>query len=262
MAQIFGDQGQVAELPLDRGEERGAGAGPPVPALGRRIPLRDGPVGDVAAEVVDAAEIDELERPPETFAPPVEAGRAVDGPVVQRVAPTLAGRAERVGRRAGDLAVREQLRPAVEIGALVGDVDRQVADQADAALGRVGAQLPPLPLEAHLVGERLPAGKLGPAAGPEGMARHEVFHLAGCDPRLRPGQELPGRREGRRRPVWRAELVGWPERQDLPPRLAGRLEPVDETVRIAVQLPGRERGRMQEDACRARELHVLILPHQ
>src|SRR5439155_1574547 len=83
---------------------------------------------------------------------------------------TLAGRAERVGRRAGDLAVREQLRPAVEIGALVGDVDGQVADQADAALGRVGAQLPPLPLEAHLVGERLPAGELGPAAGPEGMA--------------------------------------------------------------------------------------------
>ena len=238
------------------------GPRPPASALRRRVPRRNRPVGDEAAEVVDAGEVDELEGAPEPLAPPVEAGRAVDRPVVQRVPPALAGRAERVGRRAGDLAAREQLRPAIVIGAAVGDVDRHVADQPDAALGRVGPQRPPLPLEAHLVGERLRAGEARPAAGPEGMARDEVLDLAGRDPRGRPGQELRGRREGRRRPVRRAELVGRPERQDLPPRLACRLEPVDEAVRIPVQLPGRERGRMEEDAGRARELHVLILPHQ
>ncbi len=117
VAEILGDQRQVAELALDRAEELGAGSRPPVSALRRRVPRRNRPVGDEAAEVVDAAEVDELERAPETLAPPVEAGRAVDGPVVQRVPPALAGRAQRVGRRAGDLAAGEQLRPAVVIGA-------------------------------------------------------------------------------------------------------------------------------------------------
>src|SRR5439155_22710549 len=133
--QIFGDQREVAEVTLDRPEELGAGAGPPVPAPRRRIPRRNGPVGDEAPEVVDAAEVDELERPPEALPPPAVAGRAVDGPVVERVPPALAARAEGVGRSAGHLAVREQLRPGREIGSLVGDVDRQIADEADPALG-------------------------------------------------------------------------------------------------------------------------------
>src|SRR5205823_10818467 len=141
-------------------------------------------------EVVDAAEIDELERPPEALPPPAEAGRAVDGPVVQRVPPALAARAEGVGRRAGDLAVREQLRPGREIGSLVGDVDRDVPNQPDAALGGVAAQRPPLPLEPDLVRERGRAGEARPAARPERMARDEVLNLAGRDPCVGPGGEL------------------------------------------------------------------------
>src|SRR5581483_6661441 len=122
------------------------------------------------------AEVDELERAPEALAPPAEAGRAVHGPVVQRVPPALAGRAERVGGRTGHLTAREQLRPAGDIGTAVRDVDGQIADQPDAALSGVVPQLPPLPLEAHLVGDGLRAGEARPAAGPEGMARHEVLH--------------------------------------------------------------------------------------
>src|SRR5207237_6180283 len=143
VAEILGDQREVAELALDRTEELGAGAGPPVPAPGGRMPRRNGPVGDEAAEVVDATEIDELERTPEALPPPAEASRPIDGPVVQRVPPALAARAESVGRSSGHLAAREQLWPTGKIGSLVGDVDRQIADQPDTTLGGVAAQRPP-----------------------------------------------------------------------------------------------------------------------
>src|SRR5262249_34561340 len=149
--EILGDQGQVTELTLDRSEEVRAGPGPPVAGLRRRVPRRNRPVGDEAAEVVDATEVEELERAPEPLLPPAKDGRTVDRPVVERVPPALAGRAERIGRRTGDLTVGEQLRPALVVGAAVGDVDRQIADEADAALGRVLAQPTPLPLEAHLI---------------------------------------------------------------------------------------------------------------
>src|SRR4051794_11788197 len=169
VAEILGDQRQVAELALDRSEELGARAGAPVPAPRRRVPLGNGPVGDEAAEVVDATEIDEFERPPEALAPPAEVRRAMDGPLVERVPPALARRAEGVGGRAGDLTAREQLGPGVVIGAAVGDVDRQVADQPDAALARIVPQSPPLPLEPHLSGEGALPGETSPVSGPEGM---------------------------------------------------------------------------------------------
>ena len=118
----------------------------------------------------------------EALDPPAVAGRAVRAPVVERVAPVLAVRAQRVGRRAGDLAVREELRPRRDVGARVGDVDRDVADQPDAALARVGAQRLPLALEAHLVGERARAGEARPVADPVRVARDEVLDLVGSRP--------------------------------------------------------------------------------
>ena len=93
------------------------GPRPPASARRGRVPRRDRPVRDEAAEVVDAREVDELEDAPEALDPPVVAGRAVHRPVVERVAPALAVRAQRVGRRAGDLAAREELRPALDVGA-------------------------------------------------------------------------------------------------------------------------------------------------
>src|SRR4029079_4248253 len=70
VAEILRDQRQVAKLAFDRAEELGAGASPPAPALRRRVPRRNRPVGDEAAEVVDAGEVDELQRAPEPLAPP------------------------------------------------------------------------------------------------------------------------------------------------------------------------------------------------
>ena len=261
--EILGDHRQPAELALDRAEELGSRARPPAPALRRRVPRRNRPVGDVAAEVVDAAEVDELERAPKALAPPAVAGRAVDGPVVQRVPPALAGRAERVGRRPGDLAVREQLRPASEIGALVGHVDREVADQPDRrARPRTPAALPTPARSAP--GRRAPPRPAKRAQPPVqyGWRATKSSISPAVTRALGPGEELRRGRERRRRAVRRVEFVGRPERQNLPPRLACRGEPVDEPVGVAVELSGRERGRMEEDAGRARELHVLILPHR
>ena len=110
-AEILGDQRQRPELALDGAEERRARAAPPAAAPRRRVALGDRPVGDEAAEVVDPREVDELERAPEALDPPaVAASRRMRRPVVERVAPELAGRAERVRRRARDHAAAEQLR--------------------------------------------------------------------------------------------------------------------------------------------------------
>src|SRR6185312_9164366 len=142
---------QLSELALDGAEELGAGPSAPAAPPGGPVPRRNRPVGNEAAKVVDAREIDELARAAEALDPPAVAGRAVHRPVVQGIPPVLPVRAQRVGRRARDLAVREELGPGLDVGASIRDVDRHVADQADAALARVRAQLRPLVLEPNLV---------------------------------------------------------------------------------------------------------------
>ena len=127
-----------------------------VPASLERVgcAARDRPVGDEPAEVVDPGDVDELERAPEPLHPPAEALVAHRAPVVHGLAPELALGMGDVRRRAGDELLREELRMRGDLGALLGDVDRDVADQVDPALARVPPQLAPLAVEAHLVGER------------------------------------------------------------------------------------------------------------
>src|SRR5690242_154106 len=150
----------MAERTLDRREQLATGRGAPASVPRGLVPSRNRPVGDEAAEVVDARDVDELERPCEALDPPAEAGPPMLGPVVQRVAPMLPVRVQRIGRCAGYLAAREELRPRRDVRALVGDVDRDVADEPHAPVARVVAQRAPLTLEAHLVGERSPARPL------------------------------------------------------------------------------------------------------
>ena len=54
-------------------------------------------------------------------------------PVVERIAPELAGRAEGIRRRAGDEAALKQLGMRELVGAAGSDVERDVADQPHAA---------------------------------------------------------------------------------------------------------------------------------
>src|SRR5439155_25288520 len=100
--------------------------GPPAAAAGGGRTGRDGPVCDEAAEVVDPGKVDQLERTAQARDPPAVALPAVHVPVVERVAPELAVRAERVRRRARDLALLEQLGLRLVICALASDVDRDV----------------------------------------------------------------------------------------------------------------------------------------
>jgi hypothetical protein len=63
-AEVLRDHRQRAELVLDRAEELRAGPAPPAAVLRGLVALRHGPVRDEAAEVVDARQVDEVERAP------------------------------------------------------------------------------------------------------------------------------------------------------------------------------------------------------
>ena len=125
------------------------------------------------------------------------------------------------------------------------DVDRHVADDPDAALGRVGAQRRPLALEPHLLLDRAVAGERRPVGEPGRLPVTERASLARLDRALRIGEQPAPGRERRRRRVGRADGVGRIERQHLPPRGAGRREPVDEGVRLRAEPAARERRRME-----------------
>ncbi len=178
-AEVLGDQRQLAELGLGGPEDLSARAGAPAAALRSSVPRRNRPVGDEAAEVVNACQVDELEGTAEALGPPAVVRRPVDAPVVQRIAPVLAGAGEIVGRRACDLAPAEELRVREVLSASLRDVDRDVAEDAHLALAGVVAQRVPLPPEAHLIGERALTGERGPVAGPEGVPRDELLDVGG-----------------------------------------------------------------------------------
>ncbi len=140
-AQVLGDDRHgSAERGVDGAEHLLARPRLPV-ALDRAGSVRRHlPGGVEAAEVVDPDQVDPLQQASETLDPPAEAVSGDHLPVVERIAPELAGGAEIVGRDAGHEARRpvrleleeRPMRP--DIHAIVGDEDRDVADQADAPL--------------------------------------------------------------------------------------------------------------------------------
>ena len=137
------------------------------------------------------------------------------------------------------------------VGAAVRDVDRKVADDPDAAVGRVGAECRPFPLEADLVGERAGTGEPLPGGRPVGVAVAEALDLAGLDLGVRLGEKAAPAGERRRRGVRGAVPVGRDQREDLPPALPGGGEPVDEALRLGAEARARERRRVEKDACGA-----------
>ena len=214
------------------------------PRSGGVVARRDGPVGDEAAEVVDARQVDQLEASAGS-ARSTSGTRVRASPASRRAGCPRAGRS-RSSRPAGR---RRRARAGRARGGPRGRrrrARRRSARRRSAArrARRRSAQRAPLALEAHLVGDRASPGERRPVADP---VRVRARRSARSPPRVT-GASGPraGRRarERRRGAVRRAVLVGRAERQDLPPRLPRRGEPVDErgTPRGPSRPPGSEVG--------------------
>ncbi len=253
--QVLRDDRQGAEFGAHRLEEPRARPGDPAPVDRRPLARRDLPVVLEAAEVVDPREVVERQRQPQPRDPPAVAVARHHVPAVERVAPVLAGRAEVVRRHPRDdrgpvgLVQGEEVRVGPDVGAVVGDEDRQIADDADLPLARRPAHRLPVAEEAVLAEalERDRGGLL--------LARRGQRPRLPRGERRRPG--VPGRVavRGAQRPVERvvvepAGVLG-AERPVVVPRpeapegaaQQSRLEGVD---RLVVDPPRRPHRRVRQ----------------
>ena len=154
--QVLRQDRQLAERAEQRIEQR-----PPGPLHPSAL-LRRGRIGChlvvrlETTEVIEPHEIDDFEGGANAFNPPGVAALLMEFPAIDRIAPQLAGRREVIGRDSGNhrrmpaLVELEQVAVGPNIGAVVGHEDRDVADNLDAALVRVGAHRRPLMEEQEL----------------------------------------------------------------------------------------------------------------
>ena len=128
----------------------------PVPVNRSRFVRGYLPIGLKPAKMIEAHDVAGLNRPAHALDPPVVAARLERVPVVQRVAPALSGLAEGIGRAAGDNFGRKVVFQAKDlgmrphVGAVIADENRDVANDANAALAAVRAQGAPLLEECEL----------------------------------------------------------------------------------------------------------------
>src|SRR5204863_7749407 len=138
-----------------------------------------------ANDVIDAISIEQISAAASAFPQPPEIVAPHDFPVIERHAPVLPGRAERVGRGADRHVETELMLPRPDIGAVAVHHERQIAEKRDAVrlltralpLGR-GQPLQVLIMQ-HLVrqiaaraidGRRLPPLKCDRPLGPWALA--------------------------------------------------------------------------------------------
>ena len=117
--------------------------------------------------MVDAHDVADLERGAQAVAPPGVAVGAVCRPIVERVAPQLAVGGEIIRRHAGHgdgqegFGVElEEMRRGPGVGGVGRHENREVADDAHAALLRGGAELRPL-AEEQILAEAVGVGRFG-----------------------------------------------------------------------------------------------------
>src|SRR5206468_6549584 len=101
-AQVLGHDGQLAERLRCGLEERGTGTLHPAAMSGGRFTGRDLPVALEAAEMIEADQVHHVERGAYAVDPPAVAIAREGVPLVYRVTPELAGRAEVIGWDTGD----------------------------------------------------------------------------------------------------------------------------------------------------------------
>ncbi len=300
-AEILGHQRNRAHLVEQGLEQRRTRHRLPVAVHRGVVVGGDGPHRDQAAKVVDTHQVEPFEVVAQARPPPLEAAVVHRRPVVMGIAPALPGGGEVVRRhtrhhlRMPFRVEQEILRVGPDVGAVVGDEDRHVAEQADAARRRVRVHgLPPgvgaeLLEDAGLDGAGMRLREVAQCrvlAAPQrlrpvGPRRTAVHRLDGHEQRVvldpmalrdAPGREAlrvdgdgaeagkQGRvdRERRRALVRRASGKGAAKRQDLPHADACGLEQV-EPARSVSEIARGQRGRVQQDAGAARSPHPTFL---
>ena len=185
------------------------------------------------------------------------ASRRADCPSAGRVADSVSGGAPATSPRAEELGVRDDARRCRQRR-------RSARRRRCARRARARSRAAPSTRARSEPGRRarpLP-GERRPVARPERVPRDEVLDVLRGHARARLGEQ-----RGRRRRTPTTALYGEPavvgraERQHLPPRLAGRREPVDEAVRLLAEPAARQRRRMQQDSTGAFESHHLRKSH-
>ena len=160
LPEVLRDEGEFAERAFGRGKQLHARAAPPAAVLGRRGARLHLVIAVQPAEMVDADDVVQREGSADAADPPGVPFRRVRLPVVDGVAPKLAGRRKIIGRDArhpprGAVFVEfEQVRIRPHVRRIGRDVEGDVADEADAQPVDIGAQI--LPLAAEFVLQEQP----------------------------------------------------------------------------------------------------------
>jgi hypothetical protein len=152
VAEVFGDDRQIAsvERPFDLLEKVRARPFLP-PAVDRRsFACRDSPIFFKAPEMIEPEDVHRGERMAKPLYPPAVAALFHHVPAVNRIAPQLARLAEIIRRDAGDqrrkafIIEMEQMAVGPDVGAVVSDKDRGVADDPDPMFIGVMGEVEPL----------------------------------------------------------------------------------------------------------------------
>ena len=187
-AEVFGDERETADGAIDCTEELAARGFDPSAVPGGAAVGGDLPAGLEAAEVIDSDEIAMSEGCADAADPPVESGTLHGGPVVEGIAPALAGLGEIIGRDPRDdfwpatAVEQEEVGVGPDIGRVGGDEHGQVADDANAVPAGVGAEAGELAEEQEL-GEGVTVDVIGKFSSGgmngDGVSRREFGRPAG-----------------------------------------------------------------------------------
>src|SRR6185503_10271710 len=156
-AQVFRDYRHLAQRFPYSSEQFFAGRRHPTPTFRSLIAARYFPTRSKTAEVIDARDVECLERGADAINPPFETIGPHLLPVVERIPPELAGGAEIIGRhsryhdRSPIFVQLKLIRVCPNVCRIVGDENRNVADNLDAAAIAVSLKRKPLPEEEELI---------------------------------------------------------------------------------------------------------------
>ena len=248
---------QRAELGLRRLEDGGARARQPASRPRVAGALRDRPELGEAAEVVEAGEVEERERPAQALDPPAVA-LARDAPPSRRAGCPSAGRAGRACRAAPPRRGRAGRARDARAGRRCPGRRRSARRRSGGRRARPRRRAAPTTRGRSEPGRRRSPPAAAQSSIQNALARRNAVRSRARDGRVGLGEEaVPGRERGGGG-VGRADLVRRPERQHLPPALASCREPVDERVGVRAERAARERGRVQHDAAGSLKLHRLF----